>query len=276
MTSVRLTLAALALGLALADPTVLLAQGAPSPDPRTAMPERPTVATHAHTVAPAYVEVETGVQGFHPDTGVTEYDTPSLVKVGLTSHLQFDAYAGVSALRQSGHSAFGIGDISFGVKWRILERAAILGDAAVQWTVKFPTGSADKGTGTGTTDVSLLLISSHRLGPVSLDVNVGFSRRNGDGSVVPNQATLWTAAFGLPIGGAVGWGVEIFGLPGTTGPAGNRPIVGLTVGPVFSLKRYLVLDCGAILRIAGPQATTVYAGMTWNIGRMPLPEPQDR
>jgi hypothetical protein len=268
MTSVRLTLATLALGLALADPTMLLAQGSPPPDPRAAMPERPTVATHARTIAPGYVEIEAGIQGLSPDAGVTEYDTPSLVKFGLTPHLQLDVYEGVSALRQSGHNTFGIGDISVGAKWRILDRAPILGDVAVQSTIKFPTGSTDQGTGTGTIDLSLLLISSNQLGPVSLDVNVGFTGRSGDGSVVPNAATLWTVAFCLPISGRVGWATEVFGLPGSTGPTGYRPVVGLTVGPAFALRKYLVLDCGAIFRIAGPQATTIYGGLTWNIGRV--------
>jgi hypothetical protein len=268
MTSPRLTLATLSLGLALADPAILLAQGTPAPDPRAAMPERPSVATHAHTVAPGYVEIETGIQGFRPEIGVTEYDTPSLVKVGLTQHVQFDVYEGVSAFRQSGHNAFGISDISAGVKWRILDRAPILGDVAVQPTVKFPTGSVDKGTGAGTTDLNLLLISSNQLGPVSVDVNAGVTRRSGDGSVVPTEATFWTVSFGLAIGHRMGWVLEIFGFPGTRGPTGDRPIVAVTAGPTFTLRPYLVLDCGAIVPVAGPQATAIYAGLTWNVGRL--------
>jgi hypothetical protein len=258
----------LALGLTLADPTILLAQSAQAQDPRTALPERPSIATHAHTIAPGYVEIETGIQGLHAGAAATEYDTPSLVKFGLASHLQLDVYEGVTALRQTGQNAFGIGDISAGVKWRILDGAPIFGDFALQSTVKFPTGSAAKGTGTGTTDVNLLLISSNQLGPVSLDVNVGFTRRSGDESVVPNRATLWTVSFGLPVAGRAGWVAEMFGFPGTAGPTGVQPIVGLTMGPTFALRRDLVLDCGAILRIAGPQATTLYGGLTWNIGRL--------
>jgi len=41
--------------------------------------------------------------------------------------------------------------------------------------VKLPPGSSDSGTGTGTTDVGLLLISSHSLGPVSLDLWISSS-----------------------------------------------------------------------------------------------------
>ena len=35
--------------------------------PRTANPERPTVATHAYTVAPGYAELEQGARAFGVD-----------------------------------------------------------------------------------------------------------------------------------------------------------------------------------------------------------------
>ena len=263
-----LALAWLAFGLAAVDPLLLLAQSQP-PDPRTAMPERPTVATHAHTITAGYVEIETGIQRLHPQAGETEYDSPSLVKVGLASHLQFDMYEGISAaLRQTGQNAFGIGDVSVGLKWRAIDGAPLLGDFAVQSTVKFPTGSVSKGTGTGTTDLAVILISSSRLGPALLDVNVGFTARSGDGSVVPTRATLWTMSWGLPVRGRVGWVAEIFGFPGTRGPSGERPVVGLLTGPTCVIRRHLVIDGGFIVRLAGPQASTAYAGLTWNIGRL--------
>ena len=263
------TISCVALALASSASGMLLAQGQSPRDPRAALPERPTVATHAHTVAPGFIELEAGIQGLHAGAAGTEYDTPSLIKVGLASHLQLDVYEGVTAIRQTGQNALGIGDISAGVKWRIFDGLPIVGDFALQSTVSLPTGSADKGTGTGTTGVNVLVISSNQLGPVSLDVNVGFSRRSGDQSVVPNQATLWTAAFSLPVRGRAGWAVEFFGFPGTTGPTGTRPIVGLTTGPMFALRRYLVLDCGAVFGLAGSQSTVLYGGVTWNIGRLP-------
>jgi hypothetical protein len=255
------------LGLAAAQPPPLLAQSAP-PDPRVALPERPTVAAHAHTIAAGYVELETGVQRFHPEAGETEYDTPTLLKVGLTSHLQFDLYEGITALSQTAHQAVGIGDLSTGVKWRVLDEAPVVGDFAVQSTVKFPTGSASEGTGTGTTDLNLVLISSNQIGGAALDVNVGFTARSGDGSVVPTRATLWTVSWGLPVHGRVGWAAEIFGYPGTRGPSGDRPIVAILTGPTFAVRKNFVIDAGVIVALQGPQATIGYAGLTWNIGRL--------
>ena len=69
-------------------PTVLLAQ---EKNERAVQPERPTVATHAHTVAPGIVEIETGVQGDHTPDGRL-WSSPTVTKVGLGSHLQLNLY----------------------------------------------------------------------------------------------------------------------------------------------------------------------------------------
>ncbi len=237
------------------------------PDPRVAMPERPTVATHARTVAPGCVEIETGGQQFRSAPGQTEQDLPWLVKIGLSNRLQFDLQGAVTAVGQSAHTEVRIADLSSGIKWRVLEDAPLLGAFAVQTTIKLPTGSIDVGSGTGTTDWNLLLISSHVFGGVSLDVNVGFTARSGDGATAPTRATLWTTAWGLPVHGPLGWSAEIFGYPGTHGAAGNAPIVGLLTGPTWQIRKFLVLDGGVVVGL-GDQPTTVYAGVTWNIGRL--------
>jgi hypothetical protein len=116
--------------------------------------------------------------------------------------------------------------------------------------------------------LSLIAISSHEFHDVSLDVNVGFTARSGDGSVVPTRATFWTMSWGVPVRGPFGWAAEIFGFPGTTGASGQRPIVALLTGPTCTIRRYLVIDAGAIIGLAGPQSTTLYTGLTWNIARL--------
>ena len=75
-------------------------------------------------------------------------------------------------------------------------------------------------------------------------------------------------SWGWPIAGGFGWTAEVFGYPGTRGPAGQRPIVALLTGPTWAVREYLVLDAGIIVGLAGPEATTGYAGVTWNIGRL--------
>src|SRR6185312_15403736 len=127
----------------------------------------------------------------------------------------------------------GIGDIAAALKWRVLDDAPLLGDFAIMPGVKAPTGSAARGTGTGTTDATLLLISSHDLGPVGLDVNVGYTQRTGNGRDAPTTATLWTVSLGGPFHGALGWVAECYGYPGTSGSAGQAPIVALLGGPTY-------------------------------------------
>ena len=162
-----------------------IAQSASAPDPRTAQPERPTVATHAHTVAPGYVEIEAGVSGIHPEPGSSRFDVPGLVKIGLSSRVQLDLFVDWSRTSIGGETSSGVGDTALGLKWRVLDRAVALGDFAVESTVKLPTGSPGRFTGTGTTDFTAILISSHADGPLSIDVNVGFTFRSGSGSPVP-------------------------------------------------------------------------------------------
>jgi hypothetical protein len=237
------------------------AQPAPR-DPRAVQPERPTVATHAGTVAPGYAELETGVERDRPGDGTTLVSVPTTLKLGLAPRAQLTAQLPV--LGGSGVSA-GLGDVSLGVKWRVAEDHPWLQDVAVLPSLKLATGGA---RGTGTTDVGLLLIDSRTLGPASLDLNVGLTRRSGDGSRAPRSATLWTGALGIPLRDPVGWQLELYGYPGTAGPAGQRPIVAILGGPTLAVRSTLALDAGVIVPVAGPQAHAVYAGLVTNLGTL--------
>jgi hypothetical protein len=237
--------------------------GAQTTDAHTAQPERPTIATHAGTVAPGWVELEIGGE-FDRNADRTQRATePIVLKIGLGERAQFGLFA--SAVRQSGTST-GAGDLSAGVKWRFADGAPIVGRLAVLPTIKFPTGSESTGAGTGTTDASLVVISSHALGPVALDLNVGYTRRSGDGTAAPKNSTVWTIACGGPARGWLGWSAELYGYPGTSGPAGSEAIVGVLFGPTFTIRRWLVLDAGAILPVTGPQPRAAFAGATYNVG----------
>jgi hypothetical protein len=244
------------------------AQGAAAPDPHAAQPERPTVATHAHTVAPGWLEIETGVQRQQEGALADRLALPLVLKVGLGSHVQLDLAPGWDREAEHGHIQSGITDLVAGVKWRLIDAAPVLGAFAVQTTVSLPTGDANSGRGSGTAGLNLLAISSHQLGPVSVDVNIGYTRFGGDGSVTPNNSTLWTVSLGFPVAGRVAWAAEIYGYPGTSGPSGKPPVVAFLTGPTFTARPCLVLDAGAIFDVEGFGGTAIYAGMTWNIGRI--------
>jgi hypothetical protein len=244
------------------------AQAGTAPDPHAAQPERPTVATHAHTVAPGWIEVETGVQRQQEGALADKLAMPVVFKIGLGRRLQLDIVPGWERDAESGRIQSGITDLLVGVKWRLADAAPVLGTFAIQTTVSLPTGNAAAGRGTGSAGLNLLAISSHQFGPVSVDANVGYTRLGGDGSIAPNNATLWTVAAGFPVAGRVAWAAEVFGLPGTSGSGGAPPIVAFLTGPTFTVRPSLVLDAGGIFDIAGFGGTAVYAGVTWNIGRI--------
>jgi len=235
-------------------------------NPHDAQPERPTVATHAGTVAPGWFEVESGVEVDRFTDHSHGGSVPTVSKFGVAPRLQLSVQTPV--LNPPGENITGLGDLAVGMKWRIVDGAPVVGDFAILPSIKTPTGSETSGTGTGTTDFSLLLISSHKFGPVDLDINGGYTRRSGDGSTAPRNAEVWTAAFGWAVHGRFGWDAEIYGYPGTAGPAGSPPIVAILSGPTFALRKFLVLDAGYIGPVTGPQPRGVYAGIVYNIGHL--------
>jgi hypothetical protein len=241
------------------------AAGQAPPDPREAQPERPTVATHAFTVAPGIVELETGVQWQRPSPGLGQWSGPVLFKIGLAPRLQLDVAPGWISVGPDGARHAGLADAVVGIKWLVGRDLPVLGSFSVQPTVKLPTGRVDDGTGTGTTDASLLVISSRSVGPVSLDINAGYTHRSGDGLVVPVNGWLWTVSTAFPLRGPLGWTAETFGYPATGGVAAVEAFL---TGPTWKVRKELILDAGAIFSLGGFGGTAVYAGLTWNIGRL--------
>ncbi len=251
-------IAAIFLAAALAGVSALGGQAVPSP--HDAQPERPTVATHAGTVAPGWFEVESGIEIDHVSPGVSSLSMPTLLKFGVVSHLQFDLM--LTTVRPSSAQALGFGDASVALKWRLLDDAPLVGNFALQPSLKFPTGSPARGTGTGTTDLSILAISSHDLGPVALDINIGYTRRNVPGAAA--NAMLWTVSTGTTVAGRWALAAEVFGYPGF----GRTGSVGFLAGPTCTVRPWFVLDAGFIARVAGNQSPALYAGLTWNVGRL--------
>ena len=231
-------------------------------DPRAAQPERPTVATHAWTVAPRYAELETGIEWDRNVDATYGFSTPSVLKIGVGRRAQLGVFGSTNA--GSGLS-LGPGDAGVVLKYRIADALPLLGALAVQPGLKFPAGRGEHGT--HTTDASFLLISSHSIGPVAVDLNAGYTRRSGDGSRAPKDATVWTVSTGGPIAGAVGFAAELFGFPATSGPAGAPGSVAFLAGPVVTIRPRAVVDAGAIVRLYGVQPHAVYAGFVYNLGR---------
>jgi hypothetical protein len=213
------------------------------------------------------VEIEAGVErdDLH---GARTFFTPTVLKLGIVPRVQLELASSFVHLSGSTPRYSGIGDVSAALKWRAVEHAPVIGDFALQPSLKLPSGSALHGTGTGTTDAGLLLISSHDWGDYALDINAGYTHRSGDGRVAPRDATLWTVSGGGPVYESLGWVAEVFGFPGTTGPSGNRGTVACLTGPTFTIAKWFIVDAGAIVPLTGPQPHSWYAGLTWNVGKL--------
>jgi Putative MetA-pathway of phenol degradation len=235
-------------------------------DPHAVQPERPTVATHAHTVARGWMELEEGGEWDKLSDGTHSFSAPTNLKTGLGSRTQLNLMFNLIRAQSVRGGSLSFGDLTIGVKYRVVDDDNLLGDFAILPAVKLPTGQESTGAGTGTTDFSLLLISSRQLGPVSIDLNVGETRRSGDGSRAPNAAGIWTASFGFPVFGNVGWVAELFGYPRTSGIAGMQAIAAFLTGPTFSAREWLAFDAGVIAPITGSQPRAAYAGLVWNLG----------
>jgi hypothetical protein len=189
-----------------------------------------------------------------------------VLKIGLLPRLQAELQTGyVRDVAQ--RTTAGLGDFGIALKQRLLDAAPFVHDFSVQATLKLATGARD--VGTGTTDLSLLLISSRPIAAGELDLNAGYTHRSGDGSSAPTSATLLTASLGEPLFGAMSGVVELFTFPGTSGPAGAPTTVGFLVGPTFQARPWLVVDVGAILNVEHMAGNAAYAGVTYNAGRIP-------
>ncbi len=265
----NLTASACALALSLLG-SPLAAQSNPqkdsaAPDPRLVQPERPTIATHAGTVARGFVELEDGGEWDKVSKEERSFFAPTNLKIGLASNAQLNILFNLIQDRLVRNGKLTPSDLTVGVKYRLVDDNRVLGDFAILPAVKLPTATEGEG-GTGTTDFSLLLISSRQLGSVAMDLNVGATRRSGNGSAAPINASVWTASFGIPISGPLGAALEVFGYPGTAGPAGAKGSAAILVGPTFLLRKWLAVDAGIISPLTGPQAHAVYAGFVFNAG----------
>jgi hypothetical protein len=261
--STRLAAASLALCCA---PALLHAQE--ERDSTAVLPERPTVATHAYVIKPGFVEVEAGATWQRP-TDQGTLDVPLHLKFGVTRWLQLAISPGFSTNRggPGGDVQAGFNDLAVSAKFVVGTGLPLLGDFAVQPSLKLATGSTSRGFGTGTTDGGILLVSSHQVLGGEIDANAGITFASGDGTDTPKTSTVWAVSGGRSIAGPLGAVAEVFGFPGTSGPSGGAPQVGILFGPTYALRPSLVLDAGAIVNVRRLGGNAVYAGLTANLGR---------
>jgi hypothetical protein len=134
---------------------------------RPATPQRPTLSSDTNTTALGTFEIEAGVA---LDPGET-FDSPVTLKYGFDE--RSEVFVGLSPLRWADEpdDAWGIGDLAFGARRRVVDETDERPAVAVLGTLKLPTADADDGLGSGETDVLLAAIAQKTLATGSL---VGF------------------------------------------------------------------------------------------------------
>ena len=224
-------------------PAVLVAQ---TGDPHAALPERPSVATHAQTVAPGWVELELGFQRARANGQFGDEAWPLAIKVGLERRLQLTAATTLSRL--AGDPKRSIGYVNLGIKWRVAERVPLAGDVAILPSVTMPADSDTRAA------AGLLVIASRSFAGLSLDVNAGYIRRRGDGTLAPKSESLWAAALGGPLIGRLDWFGELSGSPSTSGPAGRGATTNAMIGAAATLRPPFVVDVAFSIPVSGPDS----------------------
>jgi hypothetical protein len=232
------------------------------PDPHAAQPERPSVATHAGTVAAGWLEVEAGLALTRRDGRLGDAGVPIAGKLGLADRLQLTVSPTVS---RSGDGRWAFGDLGLSLKWRIGDDWPIVGSLAVLPGVTWGE-PADAPARSRPTTAGVVVISSRSIGDLSLDVNAGYTHRIDDLSGGAAE-TLWAIALGGPIAGRVGWGAEIYGYPRTRGPSARPGIVGSVANVTVAVRPALAIDVGVVAGLSRAEEHAIVAGVVWNAGR---------
>src|SRR5258706_14920539 len=228
----------------------LAAQG--PPPPWAANPERPTVATHAYTVAPGYGELEQGVRAFglRKFSEFTAWDVN--LKIGLDPGVQLGIFGLPYARSGAGG---GMGDV--GVALKLSRELSPKAAVAIVPAVTLPTGDNSRGLGAGRTLWSLVgVFSSDLSGTLHFDANAG---PVGIGAGKP----LWLTSIGLSFGGPVGVTTELYDYTSGAAAAQQRGFLGALM---VKLSPSVVLDLGGVRGLVGGTPHQVFAGLTTNLG----------
>jgi hypothetical protein len=217
--------------------------------PRTADPERPSVATHAYAVAPGYFELEQGVRSAG---GITSWEFN--LKIGLDRSAQLGLF-GTGFEHTT--AASGVGDLGVGLKLRrdVGHHAA----AAIIPAITLPTGSSVHGFGAGQALGSLVgVVSVDFPHAVHVDWNAGaMGIGAGKLQAFGDACVSWRVGRWTPA-------VELYDI--TAGGAGPRQ-AGLLGAVSLTVVEWLVLDGGGVAGLGG-SANQAFLGVTANLGRV--------
>ena len=236
-----------------------------------ALAGRPLNVDDADPVAPGQFEIEVG-GAFDRDAGDRNGELvfgwtygvwPGLeAGVGASARRgrweETDETSGTSAAREES----GFGDITLGLKWRVIESCPLGARHALALSLKLPTAEESKGLGSGKTDYDATWIASRALSDkLNAHLNVGYAWIGGPDA----DALHYGAALDFQFTETVQGVVEVFAERETAG--GAKTAAQIQIGFRWAVTESLTLDAAAGTKIRGGAPDfTATAGLTWAFG----------
>ena len=230
--------------------TAVTAAGA-ADEPTAVDPDRPSVSTSARTVPPGAAQIETGAAYAYARVANAPADKQfameATVRVGVTPTLEL-RIDGQPIVRQwDGDDATGVGDLTLGAKWRLLEADGLRPAIGLFPFVKIPTATAP--IGTTRVDGGLRVLASFELpSSWSLDANAGLAAisQPAGGPIV--QGTV-SAALSHPLTERLSAYAEMFFA--SHAERGEADALGVDGGLAWSLTRRVSLDAAVLTTVVG-------------------------
>ncbi len=206
---------------------VFLQTGLQAQENQDMVTDRPDMTESSISVAPGFLQVETGfhfendevqnVESFYRNLNT------SLLRYGLTDGLEFRFGFGYSSFSVQDSTESGFEPLAFGLKYELFEQSGLRPEMAVLNTF-VPDFSGASEFRPEAWEGEVLGAMGWGLGTLDLGANVGVVF---DGQA-QGAAFPYSAALGLPVSGSLGGFVEVFGLFSEYSEASHSGNIGLT------------------------------------------------
>ncbi len=231
-----------------------------------ATPYRPTLSNPAQLSVPGYVELEMGWQSLKGKAADDyRHSVPYLLKLAFSDRIGILIGGEAVIINDSEQTPTlaGFGDLTPLLKFTVPLPSPRSSAVGLEVGAKLPT--APKTVGSGQTDYLVTGIYSGVIGPLGIDLNLGYTRFGGTVSEGGKDQLFWAAstAYGL----TDKWSVagELAG----TMRNNVKPFTQVLTSTSYFLSPGLVGDLGAAFGLNGAsQEWTLFAGMTILLGKV--------